>query len=125
MFGDATDIMELLGLNEPAAIFVSCLRSGFSFGVDSAPRTAAVQACSERAMRILSRRPHACRVVVVDDQSDGENFIVSAAIRGAGTCEMLLPRESNDLASVIREIGEYAAKESSAFLIAPSTGFLQ
>ncbi len=50
----------------------------------------------EKVLRILEENPRIQRAFVTDTMSDRDNVILTLAIRGAGTCELEIPKRKYD-----------------------------
>ena len=49
-----------------------------------------------RVLQMLDDRPEIQRAFVTDSESDPDNVILAMAVRGVGTCELLIERQKYD-----------------------------
>ena len=50
----------------------------------------------KKVLKMLDDRPEIQRVFVIDTESDPDNVILAMAVRGVGTCELLIERQKYD-----------------------------
>ncbi|NBQ70454.1 MAG: hypothetical protein EBU46_17125 [Nitrosomonadaceae bacterium] len=50
----------------------------------------------EKVLKMLEERPQIQRVFVTDTESDRHSVILTLGIRGAGTCEIEIPKHKHD-----------------------------